>query len=84
MKKEFNWQLPTRQSNLTNHDYIVYNAKLHCFKNDVSLCKKHIQQTDAFEDYNIDKFLQEHGEKYVCKTCLARYLKIVNTKNNSR
>ena len=82
--EKINWQLPTVQSNVTNNDYIRHNAKLHCYVNNISLCKKHIQQTDAFEDYDINDFLKEHGKDYVCKVCLEKYLKMVNNKNNSR
>ena len=50
-KNKFNWQLPTHQSNLTNNDYIRYNAKLHCYEDNKSLCNKHSQDTRYFEDY---------------------------------
>ena len=82
MKSNYFWQLPTHQSNLTNNDYIRYNAKLHCYVDNKSLCNKHIQDTRAFENYDIEEFLKEHGEGYVCKCCLQRYRKL--TANNSK
>jgi hypothetical protein len=83
-KNKFNWQLPTHQSNLTNNDYIRYNAKLHCYEDNKSLCNKHSQDTRYFEDYNIDEFLNDHGEGYVCKSCLTRYRKLIENKSKSR
>lgn len=83
-KNIYIWQLPTHQSNLTNNDYIRYNAKLHCYVDNKSLCNKHSQDTRVFEEYNIDIFLKEHGECYVCKTCLNKYRKLNENKVNRR
>ena len=83
-KKIYTWQLPTHQSNLTDHDYIRYNAKLHCYFNNQSLCNKHSQDTRAFEDYDIGDFLKEHGEGYVCKICLSKYRKLTENKSKGR
>ena len=74
------WELPTVQSDFTNHDYIRHNAKLHCYVNNLSLCKKHIQDADFFEKYDIDEFLKEHGEEYVCKKCLSKFREMTQTK----
>lgn len=84
MDVKFYWELPTNQSNLTNCDYIRYNAKLHCYVNDKSLCKRHSQQTESFENYDIEEFLKEYGEKYVCSKCLVEYRKATHTMNVKR
>ncbi len=68
------WQLPTNQSHVSNCDYIRYNAKLHCYVDNKSLCNKHSQQTNDFENYDLDQFLNEYGEKYICKKCLNKYM----------
>ena len=38
------------------------------------------QQTDAFENYDIEEFLKEHGEDYVCKRCLTKYREMTQVK----
>ena len=84
MKDKYVCQLPTHHSNLTNNDYIRYNAKLHCYLDNKSLCDKHIQDTKSFENYDIDKFLNEHGEEYVCKKCLSRFRGLKNNNGKAR
>ena len=80
MDIKFYWELPTVQSDFTNHDYIRYNAKLHCYVDNQSLCKKYIQDADFFEKYDIAEFLKEHGEDYVCKRCLIKYREMTQVK----
>lgn len=70
--KEFLWQIPTHQSNLTNLDYIHPKAKLHCFYQNESLCKRH-SQSDFFEKYDLQKQIEEYGEKSICPICLKKY-----------
>lgn len=42
------WQLPVKQSNLTNHDWIHPKAKYHAFINSNSVCGKYGQNTTFF------------------------------------
>ena len=83
MNEKFVWMLPTHQSDKNNHDYIMPNAKLHCYLNNVSLCNKY-EQSYFFEHYDIDKFLEEYGEDYVCKKCLREYKKFIENQNKPK
>lgn len=76
---EFLWQLPTHQSNLTNIDYIHPKAKLHCFYQNESLCKKH-SQNDFFEKYDLEEHIKEYGEKSICPICLKKYKTFLRVK----
>ena len=74
------WQLPTHQSDYTNHDYIHPKAKLHAFNDCLSLCKKHTQN-DFFEQYDFNNTLKELGEKAFCKVCYKKYLKLLEVED---
>lgn len=56
----YKWQLPVKQSNLTNIDWIHPKAKYHCFDKDgFSLCGKFYQdiyyfETDLESEYECD------------------------------
>lgn len=71
---KYYWQLPTHQSNVTCHNWIHYKAKLHCYCKEESLCKRHAQDED-FEQYNLEEFIKNFGEKAVCPICLKKYKK---------
>lgn len=75
------WQFPTHQSNLTSLDWIHPKAKLHCYYQTQSLCKKH-SQDDFFEKYDLEDHIKEYGEKSICPICLKKYRKVLNTKND--
>ncbi|WP_238189870.1 hypothetical protein [Paenibacillus sp. L3-i20] len=64
------WQLPVKQSNLTNHDWIHPRANYHAFLNNSSLCGKFHQDTSYFKTD-----LPEGNELALqmrCKRCLKK------------
>lgn len=68
----YKWQLPVKQSNFTNTDWIHPKAKYHCFdKNGFSLCGKYWQDIYYFEtDLEYDRFRSgELLEEAKCKKC---------------
>lgn len=81
--KKIIWQLPTKQSNFSDYDYVPANAKFHAFINNKSLCGKH-QQDDWFEQYDFNKTLKEFGEQGFCKICYKKYLKLLFENNCKR
>jgi hypothetical protein len=46
---EVKWQLPVKQSHVTQHDWIHPKMKYHAFINDKSICGKYGQDTSYFE-----------------------------------
>ena len=68
----YKWQLPVKQSNLTNTDWIHPKAKYHCFDKDgFSLCGKFYQDIYYFEtdlEYNYFKSKDE-CEDFKCEKC---------------
>lgn len=87
---EKHWQLPTRQSNLTNHDWIHPRAKFHCFEGEErdnyyvggeSLCKNHYQVTRDFEDYKLSYILENFGAEALCPKCYKLYLERQGNEN---
>jgi len=42
-------QLPVKQSNYTDHDWVHPKAKYHCYIEGKSMCEKYNQDTDYFE-----------------------------------
>lgn len=65
------WQLPVKQSNTTNHDWVHPKAKYHAFVNDNSLCGKYSQSTSFFET-TIELFELRINEELACKKCLKK------------
>lgn len=65
------WQLPVKQSNVTNHDWIHPKSKYHAFVNDKSLCRKYSQSTSFFET-TIESFELRINEERACKKCLKK------------
>lgn len=62
------WQLPVKQSNLSNIDWVHPKAKYHCFCGGISLCGKHAQDTDYFEtDCESGEILSR--PEIACKVC---------------
>lgn len=63
------WQLPVRQSNFTDHDWIHPKAKYQAFANFNSVCGKHEQNTIFFET-GIDELELMKNNDLACKACL--------------
>ena len=68
------WQLPIKQSDKTDHDWIHPKAKYHAFVNHRSLCDKHGQNTDYFET-SIEEAELMKDKSLACKKCMDRRLK---------
>lgn len=64
------WQLPVKQSNLTDHDWIHRGAKYHAFIDNESICGKYDQNTGFFETSIDEKEIQENPN-LACKKCVA-------------
>ncbi|MEK5061009.1 hypothetical protein BK126_26200 [Paenibacillus sp. FSL H7-0326] len=64
------WQLPVKQSNFTDHDWIHPKAKYHAFKNNASICGKYLQDTDYFETSIDETELMSEKIQYACNKCL--------------
>jgi len=62
------WQLPVKQSNKTDHDWVHPRANFHAFNDNKSLCGKYFQKTDFFET----DMPKGTDQKHMCKVCLAR------------
>lgn len=75
----YKWQLPVKQSNLTDTDWIHPRAKYHCFdKSGHSLCGKYGQDIYFFEtdiEYS-DVKDQEGLENCKCKICKRIFTKL--------
>lgn len=67
---EIVWQLPVKQSNLTDHDWIHPFAKYHAYNVETnrSLCGKHGQDVSFFET----TMPEGTGEDQMCKACLKK------------
>jgi hypothetical protein len=65
------WQLPVKQSNKTDHDWIHPKAKYHAFKNYNSICGKYGQKTDFF-DTTIDVIELMKKKQLACNKCLKK------------
>jgi hypothetical protein len=69
--KQIVWQLPVKQSNKTDSDWVHPRSNFHAFQSEASLCGKYFQDTDFFEtDFNP----KEHSENMKCKKCLKLLL----------
>lgn len=64
------WQLPVKQSNLTDHDWIHHNARYHYFVNGKSLCGKYSQDTEFFETSPEDNGIELTSD-LACLKCLS-------------
>lgn len=81
------WQLPFKQSNITNKDWLHYKAKYHAFKDSDSwsLCNK-----KDFSKYHDKATLEEIAEEvgdyrnYVCKTCLNKINKMIEKEEREK
>lgn len=67
---EIIWQLPVKQSNKSNHDWIHPKAKYHAFKNRKSICNKYYQNTDYFDTTINKSQIMSNKQKLACKKCL--------------
>lgn len=65
--EEIIWQLPVKQSNKTDRDWIHPRANYHAFRENKSLCGKYSQQADFFETN-----MPEGNQERRCKVCLKR------------
>lgn len=65
------WQLPVKQSNVTNHDWVHPKSKYHAFASDKSLCGKYSQATEFFETTIESSELMINKEN-ACKECLKK------------
>ena len=68
---EIIWQLPVRQSNRTDHDWVHPRAKYHAFLEGESLCGKFRQDTNYFET-TIDASELLKNKTVACKRCLQK------------
>ncbi|MBU8576440.1 hypothetical protein ACQKEX_14600 [Bacillus pumilus] len=62
------WQLPVKQSDLTDHDWVHKWSKYHAFINKDSICGKHGQDTDFFET-GVDESEIIENPSIACKKC---------------
>ncbi|MFL1672514.1 hypothetical protein [Paenibacillus dendritiformis] len=69
------WQLPVKQSSLTDTDWIHPKAKYHAFENYNSLCGKYRQVTDYFETGIDEAELMKDKLHYACQKCLKELSK---------
>lgn len=65
------WQLPVKQSNVTNHDWIHPKSKYHAFANDRTLCGKYSQAT-AFFETTIESSELMLNKEIACKKFLKK------------
>lgn len=63
--EQIKWQLPVKQSNKTNHDWVDPRANFHAFVGYKSLCSKYFQDTDFFET----DMPEGTDQKHMCKIC---------------
>ena len=68
------WQLPVKQGNKTNHDWIHPKAKYHCFCGGKSLCGKYYQDTDFFET-DIESGEIAVRPDIACPVCRKKWMK---------
>lgn len=65
------WQLPVKQSDLTDYDWVHKWSKYHAFINNESICGTHDQNTNFFETgIEESEILANPG--IACKKCLAK------------
>ncbi|MGD6829081.1 hypothetical protein [Bacillus pumilus] len=62
------WQLPVKQSDLTDHDWVHKWSKYHAFINKDSICGKHGHDTDFFETGVAESEIIENPS-IACKKC---------------
>lgn len=65
------WQLPVRQSNKTDHDWIHPKAKYHAFVNNKSMCGKYVQDTSFFDNI-VEEDNLKNVKQYICQQCIKR------------
>lgn len=73
-KTTFAWQLPIKQKNLANSEWIHYNAKYHYFVNNYSVCDNHWQDTKCSGTYIEAGKIMDNPE-IACKKCFKKWLK---------
>lgn len=70
--RRMKWQLPVKQSNTTDHDWVHPRAKYHAFAGRNAICGRHSQRTDYFETD-----MPENADvKLKCRTCVKLVEKI--------
>ena len=76
----YKWQLPVKQSNLTDTEWIHPNAKYHCFDRlGLSLCKRYWQDIYYFEtDIEYSNLDIEKLENCKCKVCKKTFEELKN------
>ena len=64
------WQLPVKQSHLTNHDWIHPRSNFHAFDTSTfnSLCGKYGQDINFYET----NMPEGTDKKHMCKLCLSK------------
>lgn len=68
---EIVWQLPVKQSNLSDNDWVHHKAKYHAFIDNLSVCGKFSQDTNFFETgINEDKLMK--NKNLACKNCMKK------------
>lgn len=84
--KKIIWQLPFKQSNLTDKDWLHYKSKYHAhFINEDSLCTKY-----GFSDYHdkksLDEIIEEFGDyrPHVCKVCMNKINKMIEKEEREK
>lgn len=71
----YKWQLPVKQSNITDVDWIHPRAKYHCFDSrGFSLCGKYYQDICFFETDL--EYSNTNLEECKCKKCNKIFLKL--------
>lgn len=66
------WQLPVKESNLTNHVWIHPRAKFHFFTDkNMSLCEKYMQVWYLCETYPHEQDWKTLEDEVFCKKCLS-------------
>ncbi|MDF2814480.1 MAG: hypothetical protein K0Q81_680 [Paenibacillus sp.] len=62
------WQLPVKQSNKTDRDWIHPRTNFHAFQSNKSICGKYFQDTDFFET----NMPEGTDQKRMCKVCFKK------------
>lgn len=76
-KKNIEWQLPIQDDSLSYKEYPIHgNAKIHCFMNGISLCKKYAMYPGSYDTTEYDERHIHGYPKYFCKKCVAKFKKM--------
>ena len=67
------WQVPVG----ADGNYIYESTKYHCFVDNITLCGKYSQCTDAYDDgITVDSEEIARSPQIACKRCRERWLRI--------